>query len=254
MSGYTKLFTSILASTIWREPDHVRVVWITMLAMVNARGIVEASVPGLADMARVSVEKCEEALAVLRAPDPYSRTKDNEGRRIRDVEGGFALLNYGKYRDTMSADDRREYQRAYRSKYRQEGRDKARSTSGQHWSTRSTDGQSRSTGSIHAAATATASSTAEADNVGQNRSALSAAGAAPASQSDSEWLAGLKTDPAYSGIDIDRERAKMARWCKENRKQPTRRRFTNWLNRADRNMALIPAEQPVTTDSSFIPE
>jgi len=96
VSGYTKLFSTIVASTIWREPDHVRIVWITMLAMSNADGVVEASVPGLADLARVTVEQCEDALFRLRTPDPYSRTKDNEGRRIADVDGGFLILNRAK--------------------------------------------------------------------------------------------------------------------------------------------------------------
>lgn len=147
MSGYTKLFNSILASTIWREPNHVRLVWITMLAMKDARGIVEASIPGLADMARVSIDECEGALTTLRAPDPYSRTKDHEGRRIADVDGGFRILNHEKYRERMSAEDRKEYQRTYRACYRAEGRDKWRPVnSGQHLVN---SGQQMSTGSIH---------------------------------------------------------------------------------------------------------
>ena len=51
MSGYSKLFSEICDSTIWREPDHVRIVWITMLAKANKHGEVMASIPGLADAA-----------------------------------------------------------------------------------------------------------------------------------------------------------------------------------------------------------
>ncbi len=126
MSGYTKLFSTIVASTIWREPDHVRIVWITMLAMSNADGVVEASVPGLADLARVTVEQCEDALTRLRSPDPYSRTKDHEGRRIADVDGGFLILNRAKYREKFSVKERREYQRRYMEEYRKQGRDRSR--------------------------------------------------------------------------------------------------------------------------------
>ena len=43
MPGYTKLFNSILASTIWRADDKTRIVWITLLAMADKHGIVEAS-------------------------------------------------------------------------------------------------------------------------------------------------------------------------------------------------------------------
>jgi hypothetical protein len=55
-------------------------------------------------------------------------------------------------------------------------------------------------------------------------------------QSDDEWILGLENDPAYQGIEVKREHAKMIRWCSTNRKQPTRRRFVNWLNRADRKL------------------
>ena len=118
-SGYTKLFASILASTIWRAPDRVRIVWITMLAMADKHGIVEASVPGLADFARVPVGACRKALEALSAPDPDSRSTDDDGRRISAVDGGWQLVNHLKYRDKMSADERRNYLRVKQAEHRQ---------------------------------------------------------------------------------------------------------------------------------------
>lgn len=50
---------------------------------------------------------------------------------------------------------------------------------------------------------------------------------------DSEWLARLANDAAYSGIPVAREFGKMANWCKVNHKLPTRSRFVNWLNRIE---------------------
>lgn len=126
MTGYTKLFGSIVASTIWREAKETKIVWITMLAMAGKTGIVEASIPGLADFARVSLEECEKALKVLSSPDPFSRTKDHEGRRIKAIDGGWLLLNHAKYRAKMSAEDKAAYQRAYMAKYRADGKDKTR--------------------------------------------------------------------------------------------------------------------------------
>ena len=120
MNGYTKLFNSIVASTIWSEPDETRIVWITMLALANSGGIVEASVPGLAVLARVTPEKCRAAIATLEAPDPDSRSQEYEGRRIRKVDGGWLILNHTKYRSKLNAEERREYktikQREYRTK------------------------------------------------------------------------------------------------------------------------------------------
>ena len=93
MTGYTKLFSSIIASTIWREDKEIiKIVWITMLAMADKNGTVEASVPGLADMARVTVKECEKSLKCLQAPDAYSRTKEHEGRRIEPIDGGWLVL------------------------------------------------------------------------------------------------------------------------------------------------------------------
>lgn len=106
--GYVKLFGSIIHSTIWRAENHVRLVWITMLAMVDKNGEVLASIPGLADAARVTIEECEEALLLFKSPDAYSRSKQNEGRRIADISGGWLILNHADYRARMSAEEKRE--------------------------------------------------------------------------------------------------------------------------------------------------
>jgi hypothetical protein len=111
MSGYTKLHSSILHSTIWRADDHTRLVFITLLAAADKDGVVEASVPGLADLARVPLDACEAALTALMAPDEYSRTSEHDGRRIEVVEGGWRLLNHAHYRAKFGRDDRRKYQR-----------------------------------------------------------------------------------------------------------------------------------------------
>jgi len=125
MAGYTKLFNSILASTIWRSDDKTRIVWITLLAMADKDGIAEGSVPGLADLARVSIEDCESALAELMAPDKYSRTTEFEGRRIEPVDGGWLLLNHAKYRAKMSEDDIREKNRQRQAKWRERHKNNA---------------------------------------------------------------------------------------------------------------------------------
>lgn len=141
MSGesYTKLFSTIVTSTIWSEPASTCKVWVTMLAVVDRRGHVMSSVPGLARLANVSLHECEAALATFLAPDPYSRTKDNEGRRIAEIDGGWLLLNYAKYREKMAEADRREYKTQWQAKQREKDKEKAVHTSPQE-STQSTNG------------------------------------------------------------------------------------------------------------------
>lgn len=116
--GFTKIFESLLDSTVWQESKETRLVWVTMLLMKNRLHIVEASVPGLAKRAGVTIEECEGALSRFRAPDPYSRTKDFEGRRIEDVPGGWKILNGEVYKRRLSPEDRREYQRIWQANRR----------------------------------------------------------------------------------------------------------------------------------------
>lgn len=130
MTGFTKLFSGIVFSTVWQEPLQVRVVWVTMLALANAKGEVMASVPGLAKASGITLEECEAALARLKEPDPYSRTKDHEGRRIGDIDGGWLVLNYLKYRNLRHADERRmanqEYVRQHRARKKESVRKSAK--------------------------------------------------------------------------------------------------------------------------------
>lgn len=119
MNGYTKLFCSIITSTIWREPKETKILWITMLALADKYGEVAGSVPGLATMAGLSIEETQVALKALESPDVFSRTQEEEGRRVRPVEGGWFLINHAKYREMMNADDRKEYLRKKQAEYRE---------------------------------------------------------------------------------------------------------------------------------------
>lgn len=117
---FTKLFSSITESTIWCEDAEVRIVWITMLAMCDKNGRVWGSIPGLANRARVSIEKAEEALQKFLSPDTYSRTKEYDGRRIEEIDGGWRLLNHEKYRAMRDEEERKAYKREWIAKKRAE--------------------------------------------------------------------------------------------------------------------------------------
>ena len=110
---FTKLFSSITASTIWCEDNETRLVWITMLAMADRRGRIFASVPGLAHMARVSIDGCRAAIEKFLGPDADSRTPDYDGRRIEVIDGGWRLLNYEKYRAVRDEESIKESKRRY---------------------------------------------------------------------------------------------------------------------------------------------
>lgn len=104
---YSKLASSIIRSTVWRQADHVRLMWITILALKDRDGEVMGSVGGMADAARITEEQAEDALRCLMAPDPKSRTKDLEGRRLVEIRGGWRVVTHEYYRAIADIDERR---------------------------------------------------------------------------------------------------------------------------------------------------
>jgi hypothetical protein len=119
MSGFVKIYQTILDSSVWSEPHATRLVWITMLAMADAAGRVEASIGGLARRAQVTKEECENALNVLLSPDPDDKSKIDDGRRIRPCDRGWMITNAEYYRElrTLRQEQTAERVRRHRSKH-----------------------------------------------------------------------------------------------------------------------------------------
>ena len=137
MSSFTKLDSGIVDSTLWMQPHDVLRVWIAMLAKTDATGYVRASVPAMAHLCMVPIDRMEQILEVLASPDPYSRTQDDEGRRLLAVEGGWQIVNYLAYRNARDEEARREQNRE--AKRRQ--RDRGKAESGQQESAHVSNGQ-----------------------------------------------------------------------------------------------------------------
>ncbi len=90
-----------------------------MLAMADRKGRIWASIPGLANRARVTLEETEIALTTFLSPDKYSRTPEHEGRRIEPIDGGWRLLNYEKHRGLMDEETVAETNRKAQARYRE---------------------------------------------------------------------------------------------------------------------------------------
>lgn len=118
MSGFTKLDSSLIASSVWSEPDKTRIVWITLLAMADRNGDVKASIVGLAHQAREPLEDTMKAIETLSMPDPFSGRKEMEGRRILPIEGGWHLVTHSHYRNSLRIEEKREQTRKRVRKYR----------------------------------------------------------------------------------------------------------------------------------------
>lgn len=99
--SYFPLDRDLLTSSTWATgtPEQIKV-WIFMMLEANPRtGIVTDTAPAIALRCGLSLAVVSDALAWLAAPDPHSRTKAHEGRRIEAVEGGWRLLTYLARRD-----------------------------------------------------------------------------------------------------------------------------------------------------------
>lgn len=115
-TGFTLLWSKILDSSIWRESPTTRVVWITLLAMKDADGVVHASLSGVAYRARVKLADARRAMEIFLSPDPDDSSKVAEGRRIREVAGGWEIINHEYYR--YSTEEKREFWRVQKAEQR----------------------------------------------------------------------------------------------------------------------------------------
>jgi hypothetical protein len=124
MSGFALLWGRILDSSIWQENEATRLVWITMLAMKDKDGVVQAAPVGLAARARVSLDACLAALKKFKEPDPLSSNPENEGKRIEEIPGGWLILNADFYQ--CSNDAKRAFWREQKAKQRARQKERER--------------------------------------------------------------------------------------------------------------------------------
>jgi hypothetical protein len=222
---YNRLFTKILDSSIWLEDVTTRIVWITLLAAMDEDGYAHFSAnENLAIRARVSLSDTEAALVRLMSPDPNSENPANEGRRVERVQGGFLVLNAPEHRKTMNREIQREQTRLRVARHREK--------------------QECNAGIVTSALQTVTSASASASASEKKEEKKSTAVRTRVNGLiDSEWIASLKEDQTYQGIDVDRELGKMQNWCKVRDLTPSRRRFVSWLNR-DRPISDQPHVSP----------
>jgi hypothetical protein len=219
---YTKLFAKILDSSIWLEPMATRIVWITLLAAMNEDGYAHFSaIENLANRARVTKEEAEKAIECFTQPDPNSANPDNGGRRVERVPGGFLVLNAETHRKTMNREIQRQQTRERVRKYKEKKKSNAKALP-------SVTSALPNVTPVYASVSVLNNSNKEK----LNKEKVSIPNLA-------DKLLSLKQSGVYAGIDINWEYMKMQTWCEANRKQPTWRRFINWINRIEKPLPKI---------------
>ena len=96
--GFTKLHERLVQSSIMAEDPKTFKIFIALLASCGPDGIAQVSSTFLSAACYMPIEDIDNALAILEAPDKRSRSLDEEGRRIKRVDGGYFIINYKKYR------------------------------------------------------------------------------------------------------------------------------------------------------------
>jgi hypothetical protein len=111
METWTKLYASILDSSVWFESKETKILWVTFLAKKDENGFVRGNLKSMAAYSGLTDDECAGALKVLESPDKDSRTKEHQGRRIKRVDGGWNVVNHFVYRDEIGKEALREYWR-----------------------------------------------------------------------------------------------------------------------------------------------
>jgi hypothetical protein len=119
---YGKHFESMYEGSMYGAGLGVFAVWGYVISH-SRKGRVELNPVKLADTLGGTVEEIEKAIKVLRSPDPRSRNKLHEGKRlVKEGEYQYFIPSWETYHEMKNADDRREYNRIKQREYRERKR------------------------------------------------------------------------------------------------------------------------------------
>jgi hypothetical protein len=143
---YGKFFASTFTGSMYGAGPDVFAVWAYVIANTHDSQV-ELNPLMMAGTLGTTVERVEAAIAYLCAPDPRSRSKECEGRRlIREGEFAYRVPTFAAYRSIRNEEERREYNRIKKAEQRQRDRE-GRATS--RVKARVNDSQRMSTLSAH---------------------------------------------------------------------------------------------------------
>jgi hypothetical protein len=127
---FGKIFECLFTGSMVGAGTHVFAVWSYVIANTKSDGHVELNATILAAILGDKSERMQEAIDYLCAPDPNSRTKDEQGRRlIKTGEFSYFVPNHKKYREMRNEEDRRAYFRDKKRQQRQREKEMSRQTS-----------------------------------------------------------------------------------------------------------------------------
>lgn len=131
MSMYGKFYAATYTGSMVGSGAVVFAVWGYVVPHIRwTDNSVELNPKILATIIGEPVEKIQLAIDFLCAPDPNSRSQEEEGRRmIREGSFLYRVVNAAKYRNMKDEDARRDYMRSYMQKRRRGGKQASTSVS-----------------------------------------------------------------------------------------------------------------------------
>lgn len=119
MRTWAPLWSSVVDSSLWCEPDYVVKIFLTMLALKDADHVYRGSAFNLGQRSHKTETEVLDALRILSEPDKRRIEKqEHEGRRIQSVPDGWLVLNGDKYRKQISDEMRKARNRRAQAAYR----------------------------------------------------------------------------------------------------------------------------------------
>ncbi len=122
---YSKLYKSIFDGSLYGQFEALTT-FMAMLALADRHGEVDAAPAKIAGCLGCDISLVQEGIKQLEAPDPYSRTPLEDGKRLiplkddigNDRVFGWKIVNYEKYRSIRNEEERRAYKREWDRKNR----------------------------------------------------------------------------------------------------------------------------------------
>ena len=118
---YGKIFSSMFEGSLYGNSDAI-ITMMLLIVLSDKEGNVDMTPQAISARTSIPLDTISKGIAFLEKPDPNSRTLDEEGRRLVRLdshrEWGWNIVNYIKYRELRSSEERREYWRQYKQKRR----------------------------------------------------------------------------------------------------------------------------------------
>ena len=107
---FVKIFEQVFDSSI-AENYKARHVFQDMLILCDRDGCVDMTPEAISRRTNVPIKIIKEAIEYLSKPDPKSRSKNEDGRRIKLIDSrrdwGWIIINYEHYRNLQDEEARR---------------------------------------------------------------------------------------------------------------------------------------------------